>query len=224
VCRPPGARAVRRQRQTIPTRRGHGDRDRRRPWRCRRVPVLIEHWLHHTRIDPRAEDGSLNATAIGQATRTLIGHDLETQRTQAFFAASARSIGISIVHLPQNITTGPHDGRGPWAHPQVIIPLVLWGSPACAVQVTTWLTAVVQDVARPRRRDRSGLGVGAGVDARGSGDHRDLQGRLDDLTGAWDAMVLGMADGKSIGTTGSSRARRSFARPWPPMPISELMK
>jgi hypothetical protein len=42
------------------------------------VPALIEHSLNHNRIDPRAEGGSLNATAIDQATRTLIGHDLET--------------------------------------------------------------------------------------------------------------------------------------------------
>jgi hypothetical protein len=63
--------------------------------------------------------------------------------------------------------------------------------------------AVVHDVTRPRgrrelttrriicehhqpplRRDHSGLVVGAGVDARVSGDHRDLQGLIDDIAGA----------------------------------------
>jgi hypothetical protein len=163
VCRPPGSRAVQRRRQTVPTRRGHGDHDRGRPWRSRRVPALIEHWLNHTRIDPRAEDGSLNATAIDQAAGTLIGHYLEIQQAQAFFAALAGCIGIPIDRLLRNITTGPHDGRNTWVHPQVASHLAVWCSPVCVVQVTAWITAVVQDVTRPRRRDRAGLGVGAGM-------------------------------------------------------------
>jgi hypothetical protein len=93
----------------------------------------------------------------------LIGHYLEIQQAQAFFAALAGCIGIPIDRLLQNITTGPHDGRGPWAYPQVAIHLALWCSPACAVEVATGITAVVQDVTRPRRRDGAGLVVGAGM-------------------------------------------------------------
>jgi hypothetical protein len=141
----------------------HGDHDRGRPSRSRRVPALIEPWLHHTRIDPRAEDGALNTTAIDQAAGTLIGHYLETQQTQAFFAALAGCSGIPIDRLLRNITTGPHDGRNTWVHPQVAIHCARWCSPACVVQVTAWITAVVQDVTRPRRRDGAGLVVGAGM-------------------------------------------------------------
>lgn len=99
---------------------------------------LIEHKVEKISIDQRANDGYINATAVCQASRKLLGHYLETKTTKAFLDELSADIGIPISGLVQIIKGGHPQMQGTWVHPQVAINLGQWASPKFAVLVSKW--------------------------------------------------------------------------------------
>lgn len=102
--------------------------------------ALIPHEVEHSIVPQRATDGYVNATAMCQAAKKLLGHYLELERTKEFLAELSADIGIPISQIVIVRKGGNYLEQGTWVHPQVAINLGQWCSPRFAVAVARWVT------------------------------------------------------------------------------------
>ncbi len=102
------------------------------------LPV-IPHVMEGSLIHQRASDGYINATAMCNAAKKLIGHYLELKTTKDFVAELAKETKMNAAHLVQIARGGNSAYQGTWVHPQVAIHLGQWLSAKFAVQVSKWV-------------------------------------------------------------------------------------
>jgi hypothetical protein len=101
--------------------------------------ALIDHKIDNQAIGQRAHDGYVNATALCQASKKMLGHYLSNKTTKDFLVELSSDIGIPISALVQASKGGNPRLQGTWVHPQVAINLGQWASPKFAVLVSKWV-------------------------------------------------------------------------------------
>jgi hypothetical protein len=92
----------------------------------------------------RRDDGFVNATAMCKANAKRWTLYRTNERTKAYMAALAGSVGIPTHLLIDSITTGPNATRGTWIHPRLAVDLARWISPQFAVWMDGWFLESLQ--------------------------------------------------------------------------------
>lgn len=113
---------------------------------------FIQHEVDAIKIDQRANDGYIDATAICHASGKEWSDYRRLKNTQDFLDELSSVLKIPRTGLIQTIQGGPPEMQGTWVHPQVAINLAQWASPKFAVLVSQWvfewMTGKVREVYR----------------------------------------------------------------------------
>lgn len=100
--------------------------------------LVVRSW-NGAPISRRTTDGYVNATAMCKANGKRVNDYFRTERAIQYLEALSGSTGIPVDQLFTTIETGPNEGRGTWAHPQLGIDLARWINAPFAVWMDAWV-------------------------------------------------------------------------------------